>query len=437
MIRASPARAEGDGRPESLLPSLDQTDRGPIAVMNVAIAFGADRLEFEVPDDRLVGAWAGPPPLDPEALAAATAAGFESPPDYPALRLAVVPGDRVVLALDPATPGLVAILPVLFAILREAGVADDAIRIVAPTPAPTGLALTLPSAVTWTVHDPEDRAELAYLASLESERRVYLNRHLIDADVVLPIAPIGYDSTLGIGGPWGQIFPTLSDTETRQAFADLAGKGRHDPDAPRPALSESLAVSRLLGAQLQCAVLPGAGGPAALLVGEVDGLTDRASEALETGWTAHVDRPADLVVLGLGEPDRPVAFATLGAALASAGRLVNRGGRIAVLSNLADEPGPAVRRLLGLDDPGEARAALKGAEGEPDYRAARLLAGALGRAKVYLYSGLDESLVEDLGLIALGEAREARRLVDGAESCLFLSQAERFHIRLDDESEAG
>jgi hypothetical protein len=94
------------------------------------------------------------------------------------------------------------------------------------------------------------------------------------------------------------------------------------------------------------------------------------------------------------------------------------------LSGAVGELGPALTRLTNLDDPGEGLARLRGAEDDPDYPAARKLARALARAKVYVLSGLAEDQAEELGMIALGDASESRRLAESARSCLFLSRAE-------------
>lgn len=416
--------------PGAVGPPLDRAGLSRTALMSVQISFGTDQLDFEVPADRLVGVFTPPASLGPEPLIHAIATGFESPIDYPALRQAVVPGDRVVLAVDPATPRLRVLLDIVIEILRTAGVEPGAIRVLCTGLPSEGVTDRLPEGVTWTVHDPDEPADIAYLASTEAGRRVYLNKHLIDADIVVPIAPLSRDRALGLDGPWGLLYPRLSNRETLTDFAALARQPTPEHRAERPALAESRAVSHLLGTELQCAVVPGSSGPSAVLVGQVDALQPRCLATLRAGWSFAVEHAADLVVIGVGSPERPADFQALGAALASAGKLVRRGGKIAVLSDLAGEPGPAVQRLQGLDDPQHARAALKGSESEPDYRAARQLADAVGRATIYLWSGLDESLVEELGLVALGAPREARKLVAGAGSCLLLSQADRVRVRL-------
>ena len=54
-----------------------------------------------------------------------------------------------------------------------------------------------PAGVTFRTHDPDDRANLAYLATTAGGRRVYLDRDLTDADFVLPVGRLAYDPLLG------------------------------------------------------------------------------------------------------------------------------------------------------------------------------------------------------------------------------------------------
>src|SRR4051812_45603845 len=86
--------------------------------MQVAVSFGDEWLALEVPDDRLVARWEGPagsPSADVERL---VAEALEHPHDYPPLRQAVVPGDRVVIAFDAEVPQPRAVLEAVCGTLR-------------------------------------------------------------------------------------------------------------------------------------------------------------------------------------------------------------------------------------------------------------------------------------------------------------------------------
>ncbi|HWE35974.1 MAG TPA: lactate racemase domain-containing protein [Isosphaeraceae bacterium] len=403
--------------------------------MRVAVRFDDERLELEVPDDRLVGAWDGPGATDPAEVGPLVRAAIEHPRDYPPLRRAVVPGDRVVLAVDPEVPEVPTVLGAICEALFEAGVEPEGVRVIASGP----IALAegrLPAGVSWSVHDPEERSRIAYLASTPEGRRIYLDRDVTDADCVVPVGRLGYDPVLGYRGPWGVLFPGLSDAETQRAERAQARDDTPDRDRERPALRESAAVSWLLGSQFHIGVTTGSGGVSGVLAGLETTVRAEGMAAVDAAWTFRPEGRASLVVAGIGSPGRPTGLDDLAEGLATASRLVRGGGKIVLLSRASGEPGPALSRLRGADDPRAFSAALRAAEGEVDSPAARRLASSLARADVYLLSALADDLVDDLGMIPLARPAEALRLVASSDSCLFVSQADRTRAVVLDEEEA-
>ncbi len=390
------------------------------AGMKIAVRFQDERLDFEVPDDRLVGHWSGPEAsadgVDAREMARRA---IEAPIDFPPLLRSVVPGDRVVLPLDASTPDLPAILEVVAGTLRAAGV--DTITAVSTDPEPP----SLPGGVSWRVHDPDDRAGIAYLSSTKEGQRVYLNRYLTDTDIVIPIGALGYDGTLGYRGPWSVIYPGLSDRETLTRYRGLATEASPDREAPASPLLESAEVGWLLGCQLQIGVLGGIQGASKVMAGLESTLRAEGARAVDESWTFRADERADVVVAGIGAPGRSTSVDDLAEGLATAARLVRRGGKVVALSRAEGEVGPAVRRLAGAENPRSALNRLKGREADPDYGAARRIASALAWADIYLHGALDTDLVEELGMIPIDRPGEARKLAGSAASCIILSQADR------------
>src|SRR5262249_23829463 len=146
------------------------------------------------------------------------------------------------------------------------------------------------------IHDPDDRAGIAYLASTKQGRRVYLNRLLTDADVVIPVGRLAFDPELGIRGPWSVLFPGLSD---RQTMRDLR-VGAGGPVPSRAAvrhearLDELCEVGWLLGTHLLVGILPGATGVREVVAGRVEAVRERAIAALEQDWTMQAPSRAEL-----------------------------------------------------------------------------------------------------------------------------------------------
>ena len=387
--------------------------------MRIAVAYQDKSLDFEIAEDRLVGQWSGPrveQVLDIRALARNA---FEEPSDFPALRKAVVPGDRVVVPLDPSTSDLDLILETMASTIQEAEV--EGITVVSTAPEP----LALPAGVSWRVHDPDDRTQIAYLASTKEGRRVYLNRYLTDADLVVPIGTLGYDGTLGYRGPWSVIYPGLSDRETLGRYQGLDAVGVPNREEPSASLVESSEVTWLLGCQFQVGVLPAISGTSKIVAGLESAVRTEGAIEVDRIWSFEVEERADVVVVGIGAPDRPTSIADLAQGLATATRLVRRGGKLVILSRAQGEIGPALRRISGAENPRTAINRLRGHEADPDYLSARRLAESIAWADVYLHSALDPDLVEDLALIPLDRPEEARKLAESAPSCILISQADR------------
>jgi hypothetical protein len=284
----------------------------------------------------------------------------------------------------------------------------------------------VPSGLTWTIHDPRDESRRAYLASTRQGHRIYLDRLVTDADFVVPVGPLSYDPILGYQGPWGMIYPGLSDAGTIQAVRSKGANGLGDRPGDRPALAESTEVSWLLGSQFQVGlVVAASGGAARVIAGEAETVRREGMAAVDDAWCFATDQRAAVVVVGVGRSEGANDFEQLARALDTGARLVRRGGKIVALSQVGGPLGPALQRLAGCEDPTTlGMSVLKNARDQPDFVEARMLARSLNWADIYLWSGLDHDVAEDLALVPLGRPEEARRLVNAADSVLFVSYAD-------------
>lgn len=364
--------------------------------MQVRVDYEDGLLTFEADAARLVAAWPGPPAGPAGDARAEARAAFDAPIGFPPLRLTVVPGDRVVVPLDTTLPEAGAIVGILAEVLREAEVESITALVDGRSPGPPPPTVAGLSVV---VHDPTDRESLSYLATTEAGRRVYLNRLLADADIVIPIGRLGYGPGGRLSGPWSVIDPGLSDSGP-PAESLLA------PSAPPDASTGDAAeVAWLLGCQLQVAAVPGRAGLLRVFAGEAKAVELEGRASLDAAWRFEADDRADLVIAGVGGPGRPSTADDLAAALRQSLRLVRRGGKVALLSRVGTE---AVRDLA---------------------RGARRPRGdwemALAWADLYLLSDADPDQVEDLGLIPLDNADQAARLAKSSPAILTLSQADR------------
>ena len=398
--------------------------------MKVAARYHDQAIEFDVSDESLVGVWEGPEGLEGEPSIRLFEDALGSAIDYPALRETVVPGDRVTIALGSDVPEASRWIGTILRVLDVAGVTPDLVTVIVEPGTNATVLSDLPKAVTIRRHDPADREAMAYLANTSSERRVYLSRDLVDADFVVTVGTVGFDSHLGYRGPWSALFPGLSDEETRAAFQSRMLAESPDPDSPPPLLKESWEVSWLLGSQFQVGVLPGIRGVRSVLCGLGPSFHSRCVAENERIWGFHPDSTAELVVAGIGSAGRVAGIDDVARGLSAAAKLVNPGGKIVLLSAAEGPLGLSVRRLIEAEMSGRRSSPLKGLEAESDYATASMIAKATAWADVYMLSRFEQDDVEGLGMIPLDQPREAARLAGLSRSCMVISQAERVGVKL-------
>jgi nickel-dependent lactate racemase len=394
--------------------------------MRVTVGYGQRQVELEAHAARLVG---GARPADPGLSdpAAAVRAALEAPFEYPPLRRALTPDDAVTVIVDERLPDLAHLLVPVLEHLTGAGVTAEAVTILVP-PSTTGQSWVddLPDEFQEAqveIHDPTDRKRHRYLATTRGGRRLYLNRRAVDADQLVVLSGRRYDPVLGFGGAEGAIFPTFSDTET---IAAVAGHGRLGVPGENawPAAKEAAEAAWLLGAPFFVQVIEGSrDGVAAVVAGSIEASAE-GRRRLEGRWLNHVAAVADVVVAGVSGNSARLTFADLAAAAACAARVVRPGGRIVLLSDVVALPGPEFDLLRGADDPGEVASQLG-----PHPPLAQIpvasWAEAAGHARLTVLSALDGELIEELSATPLENAGQVQRLLDAADSYLFLDDAHK------------
>ena len=270
--------------------------------MRATVLYHDQALELELPDEHLVAAWSGPAGHSRGEMAGLIREALESPRDFPPLRQSVVPGDHVTIAMDPSIPDGSLVLQAIAETLHEAGVEPGGITVLLPGGGSRELETTLPPGTSLLVHDPGDRAGQAYLATTKQGRRIYLSRHLTDADVVVPVGRIGFDPILGYHGPWSMLFPGLTDATSIQ---DHKGRLRADDDTRHASSAqanreEALEVSWLLGTLFHVGVVAGESGICELAAGRDRSVCEQGIAWLDQHWTFRPPSRAEVVVAGVG-----------------------------------------------------------------------------------------------------------------------------------------
>jgi nickel-dependent lactate racemase len=395
--------------------------------MRIPIAYGRAQLDLEVAESDLLRSHrqaAARPLADP---AAAIHEVLEAPRRFPALRRALTPDDHVAVVVDEQLPRLGELLPPILEHLLSAGVQAEAITLLCP-PSPSRQAWLeqLPDEfqnVRVQVHDPADRKQLSYLATTAQGRRLYLNRTLVDADQLVVLSGWRYDPLLGQEGAEGLLYPGFSDEETRQEMCRRLSVGAPGTTA-WPVRQEANEAAWLLGAPFFVQVIEGSGDT---IVSVLAGLVDASAEGAELQdlqWRETVDTQASTVIAGVsGDPARHT-FADLARALSCAARVVQSGGQIVLLSQVAPALGPGAALLRSADDP-ECGLSLLRQQKPPDMAAAFQWASAAKKAKIYLLSELPGEVGEELFAVPLESANQTQRLLTSGETCLVIHDAHK------------
>ena len=397
----------------------------PAETFDLAVGRAAWRLT--VPAAKRVPFTVATPPTagDPAAL---TARALEQPFGLAAtLGQAVTPDDRVAIVLDEGIPSVAAVLAEVLTHLRAAGVEPAAVTVVTPPGTANGAWLDdLPDElgdVTLEAHDPENRKELAYLATTAGGRRVYLNRRLVEADFVAVVTRRGFDPTFGYSGAEVALFPALSEPD---ALVEAVGTFTSKP--PGVELPEVTAAAGevvwLLGMPFFVQVITGPGDTISDVVGGLPPSRAEGVRRLEASWRGTVPETADLVIAALSGDPAKLTFDDLAKAAAAAARVVTPGGRIAVVGEAAPTLDEGAMIVRGADEPEEVRDLLRKRKPD-DWPAAALWCRAARTAGLFLASPWPDDVIEEFFATPLRSAAELQRLVDAAEKVIVLPDAHK------------
>ena len=376
----------------------------------------------------------GRPRLQPlHDCAAAVAEVLAKPLGYPPLAKITTEDDRIVLAVGSPLPRAAEIVAAVVSMLLESGVDPGGITVLQAKTSVDDACRLIPDDIKRQIrsaqHDVEDSNQMAYLATTAAGEPVVLNRLLTDADFILPIGCVQDTRANGYFGVNSAFFPTFSDKNTQSRFCDAQLSLDHQSEGSDDERGrEADEVGWLLGVTFSIQVIPGSGDEVLRIVaGEIGKVRKRARSVFDDAWRHSIAARAKLVVATIeGGPHRQ-NWQNLARAIANATTLVEEGGAIAVVCELDEEPGPAVRHLSQARSRGEALDEIL--QNPPqDAPVAVQLARALERNHIYLMSRLDDSLLEDLEITPIASPEELNRLVSGVtgqgETCILLSNAQ-------------
>jgi len=363
-------------------------------------------------------------------LPALVCTALARPINFPPFASCTAPGDRVVVALGQGLPCFEQLVEGMLATLREAGVETSSVTMLLSGTSEQESALRDllvgfdAEDISIEVHDPDDERQCSFLGVAKTGRPLRLNRTLCDADLVVPLGVCSLSTqSEDRCAKFNSLFPHFSDRETIDRYhAPIAMDSKvHRSER----LEEMNEVGWMLGVGLGVQVVPGPrGGIATLMAGEPSTLADVTSTKYREIWSRNVDSRGNLVVATLAGEAPEQSWQNLGRALEAAERVLEPGGVIVVCSELAQLPGPSLRRLMG-NESYEASEREIMRDRFADSWPAMLLCRALEQGTIYLRSRLPAEVVESLGMAPITAAEEIERLVQAHDHCVVLEEAQR------------
>jgi nickel-dependent lactate racemase len=423
--------------PTPLRTSDSAHERFQVNPMICKLAYGAGReLRLDVEEHSLAAYFPHPrgePLADP---AAELRKALQAPLGSPPLGRYTVPGDRIVVAVDHGVPQTARLVAAIVDEFAAVGVAGDQIEVLQADP--PGVASDFEPATVGagrvTRHDPDHRETVGFLAATKEGQPIYLNRDLLEADLVIWLGQAVPSSAPRWHGVSRDLYPTFSDAASQRRFLAAGLRARREEFDRRR--QEAAEAAWLAGALFRVAVVPGPEQSILhVIAGDSATVTREGGRLAEASWSFQAPRRVDLAVVAIpgGGPEQ--SWAHVGRAAAIASRIVADEGAIVVCSELADPPGQAVQLLGDQNDPEVVLRAVRASDAA-DAMAAFELARARRKAHVFLLSQLDSEVVEGLGLAPAEQPEDVERLAARRESVALVGGGQFATLSLAHENQA-
>jgi lactate racemase len=398
--------------------------------MHFDIRQGDEVFGVEIAESRLVGRFQGPATKKSVAPESLVRSALDSPVNAPSLRQAVVPGDRATVGVDSSLPSLERLLkPVVDELLAGSlTIADVSLLL---TPGATGaqvaaLEAAFPEADV-AIHDPNDKDGLAYLASTQDGRRIYLNRRCVEADFLMLVGRVAADPLLGRRSPSGVLFPLLADApamERARTFAtDVRSSAATTVDR-QGAMEAAWLAGVLFSVSIAC---DRNDVPSHAWFGLLKDVDAKSASALASLWTPDAPvREADLVVASLSKRHWSDPWAGVAQAAFQALSHAPGSPALLLLTDVDERPGEAIRWLAASDDWSERQVRFRSPEGRQaaDVVAAAQLSEVFANSNVFLSSKLDAQIVEALGFTPVDGERELQTAAQRSKAILVVEDAD-------------
>ncbi len=395
-------------------------DRVMQTTSQIRFPWNRDVQELAIPESTQCFVGGEIPALHDIAMEVVTA--LSNPIEFPPLDMALVPGDEIVVTIEPGIPALPELLMGIKRYLTSSFRVPSKVTILLSENEADLTATLAASVAPWGVHvhHPNAQKQRAYLAASTGADPIYVNRILADADFILPCRLERSESSHHSNGIFG-IAPYFVDVATQERFARAALQGT---DGSSSSVQIANEVGVLLGIQFVLSVVPNsdvhigrvfAGDPKACHVA--------ANDARLRNFPTLNERKFDLVVaLVDGDPIQQ-SWENIVRATVAAEQLATKNGGIVVACSMAHIP----QELLRTDHESEGRFIDVNAEptNSSEFKASRHTMERIRRSRpMYLLSNLPAEDTERLGFCHVDSWREVEHLLRSHARSVILGNAQ-------------
>ncbi len=351
-------------------------------------------------------------------IAELIAKAFDEPIDFPPLPLALIDDDHIAIAIEDGVPDANTIACAAVRYLVEHGTRQEMITVVLGSDNQdwrNRLVDDLKSheldGVKVVKHEPTHHDSHGYIAASASADPIYIQRDLVEAEVVLPIYCIRTPDSPSASDKYG-MSPSFADATTQHRW-NLAWL---DDNVHHLHLQEKLSheVGWLMGIQFAIAVVPASDGSVSeILGGNPDKVFQQASELLRPVGSGTLQEHSLAVAFVEGDWTQQ-SWMNVARAAAHADMQLNSNGSIVVCTDIKNLSA-GISQLGSDESEDKLQRQLLGSDLE-DAFAAAVLSSIKSKRSIYLMSQLRVNQVEGLGLAYLDSPLDIERLCREADS---------------------
>lgn len=346
------------------------------------------------------------------------ASAFDEPIDFPPLPLALIDDDHIAIAIEDGVPDANTIACAVVRYLVEHGTRQEMITVVLGTDNQDWRDRLVDElkgqnldGVKVVKHEPTHHDSHGYIAASASADPIYIQRDLVEAEVVLPIYCIRTPDSPSASDKYG-MSPSFADATTQHRW-NLAWL---DDNVHHLHLQEKLSheVGWLMGIQFAVAVVPACDGSvSAILGGNPDKVFQQASELIRPVGFGALQEHSLAVAFVEGDWTQQ-SWMNVARAAAHADMQLGSNGSIVVCSDIKQVS--AGISQLGSDESEEKLQRQLLSSDLEDAFAAAVLSSIKSKRSIYLMSQLRGNQVEGLGLAYVDSPLDIERLCREAES---------------------